>query len=181
MHDGSKMARFENMVLVHLDAAHNLARWLTHNDAVAEDAVQDACVRAFRFFDGMQGSSPKAWFMAIVRNACMDCLREQKRNGSPEEFDETLHTIDDAYTSAALDSPERNALRKADAREVHAAIAGLPVEYREVIVLRELEDMSYKEISGVVKIPIGTVMSRLARGRDLLRDRLQSDQNRAAL
>ena len=181
MHDGSKMARFENMVLLHLDAAHNLARWLTHNDAIAEDAVQDASLRAFRFFDGMQGSSPKAWFMAIVRNACMDCLREQKRNGSPEEFDETQHTIDDAYTSAALDSPERNALRKADAREVHAAIAGLPVEYREVIVLRELEDMSYKEISGVVKIPIGTVMSRLARGRDLLRDRLQSDQNRAAL
>ncbi len=180
MHDGSKMARFENMLLLHLDAAHNLARWLTHSDAIAEDAVQDACLRAFRFFDGMQGSSPKAWFMAIVRNACMDCLREQKRNGSPEEFDETLHTIDAAYTSAALDSPERNALRKADAREVHAAIAGLPVEYREVIVLRELEDMSYKEISGVVKIPIGTVMSRLARGRDLLRDRLQSDQNRAA-
>ena len=180
MHDGSKIARFENMVLLHLDAAHDLARWLTHNDAVAEDAVQDACIRAFRFFDGMQGSSPKAWFMAIVRNACMDCLREQKRNGSPEEFDETQHTIDGAYTSAALDSPERNALRKADAREVHAAIAGLPVEYREVIVLRELEDMSYKEISGVVKIPIGTVMSRLERGRDLLRDRLQTDQNRAA-
>ncbi len=179
MRDESKLARFETAVLRHLDGAYNLARWLTHNDAIAEDAVQDACVRAFRFFDAMQGPSPKAWFMAIVRNACMDCLREQKRNGSSDEFDETQHTLDDAYTTAALDSPERSALRNAQARDVHAAIAGLPVEYREVIVLRELEEMSYKEISAIVKIPIGTVMSRLARGRDLLRDRLAAHTQQA--
>ena len=99
----------------HLDAAYNLARWLTNNDATTEDALQDACVRAFRFFDALQGPSPKAWFMAIVRNACLDCLRERKRNGSTEEFDETRHTSEEAYTSAALDSPERNALRNAAA------------------------------------------------------------------
>jgi RNA polymerase sigma-70 factor, ECF subfamily len=179
LHDGSTLARFETAVLQHLDAAHNLARWLTHNDALAEDAVQDACIRAFRFFDAMQGDNPKAWFMAIVRNACMDCLREHKRSANEAEFDETQHTMDDAYAGTALDSPESTAVRNADSRDVHAAIAGLPVEYREVIVLRELENMSYKEISGIVKIPIGTVMSRLARGRDLLRDRLTGHRREA--
>ena len=179
MRDESKLERFETAVLRHLDAAYNLARWLTNNDATAEDAVQDACVRAFRFFDAMQGPSPKAWFMAIVRNACMDCLRERKRVGSTEEFDETQHTSEEAYTSAELDSPERNALRNAAAREVHAAIAGLPLEYREVIVLRELEEMSYKEISAIVKIPIGTVMSRISRGRDLLREKLSNEHQQA--
>jgi RNA polymerase sigma factor (sigma-70 family) len=175
----SRLERFEMAVLQHLDAAYNLARWLTHDYAFAEDAVQDACVRAFRFFEGMQGPSPKAWFMAIVRNACMDCLREQKRGGSTEEFDETRHGAEDRQTSAALDSPETNALRNADTRAVHAAIAALPIEFREVIVLRELEEMSYKEISAIVTIPIGTVMSRISRGRDLLREKLAGTQLRA--
>ena len=179
MRDESKLERFETAVLRHLDAAYNLARWLTNNDATAEDAVQDACVRAFRFFDAMQGPSPKAWFMAIVRNACLDCLRERKRVGSTEEFDETQHTSEEAYRSAALDSPERQALRNAAAREVHAAIACLPLEYREVIVLRKLEEMSYQEISAIVQIPIGTVMSRISRGCDLLREKL-SNQHRQA-
>ena len=175
----SRLERFETVVLRHLDAAFDLARWLTNNDATAEDAVQDACVRAFRFFAGMQGPSPKAWFMAIVRNACLDCLRERKRDGSTEEFDEMQHTSEEVYTSAELDSPERSALRNAEARAVHAAIAGLPLEYREVIVLRELEEMSYKEISAIAKIPVGTVMSRISRGRDLLRQQLTSVQDRA--
>ena len=179
MRDESRLERFETVVLRHLDAAYDLARWLTNNDATAEDAVQDACVRAFRFFDNMQGPSPKAWFMAIVRNACLDCLRERKRDGSTEEFDEMQHTSEEVYTSAELDSPERSALRIAEAREVHAAIAGLPLEYREVIVLRELEEMSYKEISAIAKIPVGTVMSRISRGRDLLRQQLTSVQDRA--
>ena len=179
MRDESRLERFETVVLRHLDAAYDLARWLTNNDATAEDAVQDACVRAFRFFDNMQGPSPKAWFMAIVRNACLDCLRERKRDGSTEEFDEMQHTSEEVYTSAELDSPERSALRNAEAREVHAAIAGLPLEYREVIVLRELEEMSYKEISAIAKIPVGTVMSRISRGRDLLRQQLTSVQDRA--
>ena len=179
MRDESRLERFETVVLRHLDAAYNLSRWLTNNDATAEDAVQDACVRAFRFFDTMQGPSPKAWFMAIVRNACLDCLRERKRDGSTEEFDEMQHTSEEVYTSAELDSPERSALRNAEAREVHAAIAGLPLEYREVIVLRELEEMSYKEISDIAKIPVGTVMSRISRARDLLRQQLTSVQDQA--
>ena len=179
MRDESRLERFETVVLRHLDAAYDLARWLTNNDATAEDAVQDACVRAFRFFDTMQGPSPKAWFMAIVRNACLDCLRERKRDGSTEEFDEMQHTSEEVYTSAELDSPERSALRNAEAREVHAAIAGLPLEYREVIVLRELEEMSYKEISDIAKIPVGTVMSRISRARDLLRQQLTSVQDQA--
>ena len=179
MRDESRLERFETVVLRNLDAAYNLSRWLTNNDATAEDAVQDACVRAFRFFDTMQGPSPKAWFMAIVRNACLDCLRERKRDGSTEEFDEMQHTSEDGYKSAELCSPERSALRNAEAREVHAAIAGLPLEYREVIVLRELEEMSYKEISAIAKIPVGTVMSRISRGRDLLRQQLTSVQDRA--
>jgi RNA polymerase sigma-70 factor (ECF subfamily) len=179
LRDGSKLERFETAVLRHLDAAYNLARWLTHNDATAEDAVQDACVRAFRFFEAMHGPSPKAWFMAIVRNASMDCLREQKRVGSTEEFDEARHSLDDGPMSAELISPEGHALRNAEMHGVHMAIAGLPIEYREVIVLRELEEMSYKEISAVANIPIGTVMSRLARGRDLLRDQLAGTYNEA--
>lgn len=181
MRDGSKLERFEIAVLRHLGAAYNLARWLTHSDANAEDAVQDACLRAFRFFEAMHGPSPKAWFMAIVRNACMDCLREQKRSGGTEEFDESQHSLDDGSMSAELNSPEGQAMRKAAARGVHEAIAGLPIEYREVIVLRELEEMSYREISAVANIPIGTVMSRLARGRDLLRDRLARGYNEAVI
>ena len=179
LHEGSRLERFEIAVLVHLGAAYNLARWLTRNDAAAEDAVQDACVSAFRFFEAMHGPSPKAWFMAIVRNACMDCLREQKRGGSLEEFDEEQHAVDSDYVSASFVPPEQTALRNAEARAVRAAIALLPIEYREVIVLRELEEMSYKEIGAVVKIPIGTVMSRRARGRDLLRDRLTDTQQEA--
>jgi RNA polymerase sigma factor (sigma-70 family) len=178
--DGSTLARFEATVLTHLDAAHNLARWLTQNDAAAEDAVQDACMRAFRFFDAMQGVSPKAWFMTIVRNTCMDYLREQKRVGSTVEFDEVQHTVDDVYKSASLDSPECAAIRKAEARDIHRAISKLPIDFREVIVLREFEEMSYKEISSVVNIPIGTVMSRIARGRDLLRDALGEARLKAA-
>lgn len=179
MHELSKLERFESTVLLHLDAAYNLARWLTHDDTIAQDAVQDACVRAFRFFDALQGPSPKAWFMAIVRNTCLDCLGEQRRGGSSEEFDETRHSMEEAHASSALQSPEYAALRNDDARQVRAAIAALPIEYREVIVLRELEELSYKEIGAIVKIPIGTVMSRLARGRDLLREHLCATHQKA--
>ena len=179
MREESKLQRFEATVLPHLDAAYNLARWLTHDDSTAEDAVQEACLRAFRFFDAMHGPSPKAWFMSIVRNCCFDCLREQRRNGSPEEFDETRHGTNDERASSALESPEHAALKNAEARRVHSAIARLPVDYREVIVLRELEELTYKEISAIVKIPIGTVMSRLARGRDLLREQLGDAKQRA--
>jgi RNA polymerase sigma-70 factor (ECF subfamily) len=165
--DSSRLRRFEDLVLAHLDAAYNLARWLTGDAATAEDAIQEASLRAFRFFDQMEGPRPKAWFMAIVRNACLDALRERRLRSNEEAYDEDVHSTLDAARNA-YESPESALERQDDAREVHARLAALPVEYREVVVLRELEGLSYKEIALVVGVPIGTVMSRLARGRDLL-------------
>ncbi len=167
-------ARFETSVLAHLDAAYNLARWLTQNDDAAADAVQDASLRAFRFFDSQSGPSAKAWFMAVVRNTCMDWLRDQQKHGRHETYDEDLH----ALPAAARDQPDAALARAAEAGRVHACIAALPPDFREVIVLRELEEMSYKEISAIVDVPIGTVMSRLSRGRDLLQQKLQMDNVR---
>lgn len=166
MSDSSKLSRFEAVVLVHLDAAYNLARWLTRDAAGADDAVQDACLRAFRFFDKLQGPSAKAWFMTIVRNASLDWLKDRRASGADEPYDEDLHT------AGATESLETSAARDSDARWLREGIATLPREYREVLVLRELEELSYKEISAIVDVPIGTVMSRLSRGRDLLQQRL---------
>ena len=169
MHDPAKRARFESTVLAHLDAAYNLARWLTGDTPAADDAVQEACLRAFRFFDTHSGTSAKAWFMAIVRNTCFDLLKERNRYDRHESFDDEIHGL----PAAERDAPDAAAGRNADAARVRACIAGLPAEYREVIVLRELEEMSYKEISAIVDVPIGTVMSRLSRGRDLLQKTMQ--------
>jgi RNA polymerase sigma factor (sigma-70 family) len=166
------MSRFEAVVLVHLDAAYNLARWLTRDAAGADDAVQDACLRAYRFFDSMQGPSPKAWFMAIVRNTCLDWLKDQRQRGVEESYDEVVHTAN------VVESAESTVTRASDARWVRDGIAALPREYREVLILRELEELSYKEISVIVDVPIGTVMSRLSRGRDLLQQRLLQSRER---
>jgi RNA polymerase sigma factor (sigma-70 family) len=163
----SRRERFEATVLSHLGAAYNLARWLLRDDAAAEDAVQDASLRAFRFFDALQGPTPKAWFMAIVRNACMDRLGQRQRRGIEESFDETEH-------GAALNagqgnpSPEALAMQADDLRQLHAGLAALSCDFREVLILREMEELSYREISAVVGVPIGTVMSRLSRGREQL-------------
>ncbi len=172
MGDAEKLLRFETTVLLHLDAAYNLARWLTQDEFGAEDAVQDASLRALRFFDSQRGPNPKAWFMAIVRNASLDWLNERGRHGIVEEYDDEAHG--GAGEPAAPEGPEHAAIRRADARDLHACIAALPVDFREVIVLRELEELSYKEISAIVDVPIGTVMSRLARARDLLAQKMQS-------
>jgi len=169
LHDPAKRARFESTVLAHLDAAYNLARWLTGDTPAADDAVQEACLRAFRFFDTHSGTSAKAWFMAVVRNTCFDLLKERNRYDRHESFDDEIHGL----PAAERDAPDAAAGRNADAARVRACIAGLPAEYREVIVLRELEEMSYKEISAIVDVPIGTVMSRLSRGRDLLQKTMQ--------
>ena len=173
--DLGKLPRFEAVVLVHLDAAYNLARWLTRDASGADDAVQEACLRAFRFFDSLStpsGSSPKAWLMAIVRNACLDWLKDQRVRGADESYDEDVHT------ASEVESTESAVARTADARWLHQSLATLPREYREVLVLRELEELSYKEISAVVGVPIGTVMSRLSRGRDLLQQRLLQSRER---
>lgn len=171
-------AHFEATILVHLDAAYSLARWLIDDEAAAQDAVQEACLRALRFFGSMSGPNPKAWFMAVVRNTCMDWLRGGRRRAMHSEYDDELHGM---LGGGTQETPESMQAQASDARRVHQAIALLPPEFREVIVLRELEEMSYKEISAIVKIPIGTVMSRISRGRDLLAQRLNAGlRNKAA-
>jgi len=155
--------RFRDLVLPHLDAAYNLARWLTRDAHDAEDVVQDACVRAIRYVDSLARDDARAWFLTIVRHAFYDWLARNR----PAEI---VH--DDAAIDAAVDldtpDPEQSAIRGAELRALADAVAALPLQYREVVVLRELEELSYKEIARVADIPIGTVMSRLARARGLL-------------
>lgn len=148
----------------HLDAAYNLARWMTRNPTDAEDVAQEAMLRAFRFFDTFHGEDGRVWLLTIVRNTYLTWLRRQIPQQNATEFDETLHTD----IEAAL-TPEAEVLRRAGEDQIRRAIAELPPEYREVILMRELEQMSYKEISATTESPLGTVMSRLSRGRSLLR------------
>lgn len=157
-------ARFEQVVLPQLDAAYNLARWLTRNGGDAEDVVQEACERALRYFSAFRGGDAKAWFLTIVRHACYDWL---KRNRPAEIVPGDADTIDGA-PDPNVPSPEQAALRNAAGAALSEAIAALPLGYREVLILRELEELPYREIARVVDIPIGTVMSRLARARGLL-------------
>ena len=156
--------RFEELVLPHLDAAYNLARWLARNSQDAEDVVQDACVRALKYLDSVRGADAKAWFLTIVRHAFYDWC---KRNRPAEEVGDDESMADRIADPAAVD-PEQAALRSAQARVLDDAVAQLPLAFREVLILRELEDLSYKEIARIADIPIGTVMSRLARARGLL-------------
>ena len=157
-------ARFEQQVLPHLDAAFNLARWLTRNDHDAEDVVQEAMLRAYRFFDGLRGEA-RPWLLAIVRNACFSWLQANR----PAE----LQAIDRMELESDAPGPEALAARDLDRRRLNEAIAALPVQFREVLVLRELEDLAYKDIARIAEIPIGTVMSRLARARRLLAESLR--------
>lgn len=180
MDDPGKRKRFGEEVLAHLAAAYNLARWLLRDPSAAEDAVQEASLRAFRFFDCMHGASGKAWFMAIVRNACFDALKDRRRRTVEEVYDEALHGLA-ADARSGLEPPEVALVRAADARAVAACLAELPHEYREVVVLRELEGLAYKDIAAVVGVPIGTVMSRLARGRERLQAILKLNAPRETL
>ena len=159
----NKLASFEEAVLPHLDAAHNLARWLTRNDADADDVVQEAYLRAFKFFGGFHGADGRSWLLAIVRNTCYTWMQ---RNRSPEL---TVSLDDDVPEIESKDlNPEALLLQSADTQMVRQALEDLPVEFREVLVLRELEEMSYREIASITDLPLGTVMSRLARGRKRL-------------
>jgi RNA polymerase sigma factor (sigma-70 family) len=152
---------FEEVVLPHLDAAFNYARWLTKSDADAEDVVQDAAVRALRFFSSLRNDDARAWLLTIVRNTWYG--RFSRAGGADHHGDETS----DDRPDEQLD-PEALVIQRQAVERVHRAIDGLPVDFREVIVLRELEGLSYKEIASIVGVPIGTVMSRLARGRERL-------------
>jgi RNA polymerase sigma-70 factor (ECF subfamily) len=159
-----EQARFEQTVLPHLNAAYNLARWLTRNGDDAEDLVQEAYLRAFRSFDTFQGEDGRAWLLAVVRNTCFTWLRK-RGDKIMEEFDERLHSAADASPDA-----ESILLNDAALGSLQDCLEGLPAEFREAIVLRELEELSYKEISDIARVPIGTVMSRLARGRKRLQE-----------
>jgi RNA polymerase sigma-70 factor, ECF subfamily len=154
---------FEDVVLPHLDAAYNYARWLTRNDGEAEDVVQDACVRAMRFFPSLRDGDARPWLLAIVRNAWYS--RAARRAGSLERLPYDTARYDRA--DGAPD-PEARLLRQHAVGRVRNAVEQLPPDFREVLVLREFEEMSYKEIASVIGVPIGTVMSRLARARDRL-------------
>jgi RNA polymerase sigma-70 factor (ECF subfamily) len=169
---------FEQVVLPHLDAAYNLARWLVRNPHDAEDIVQEAYLRAFKFFGGYQGGDARAWVLKIVRNTSYTFLEKNRPADLAEEFDEAIHTVGADRPGAP--GAEAALLQSAESRMLHDALDELPVNFREVIVLRELEGMSYKEIAEVMSVPIGTVMSGLARGRDQLRERLLRARDREA-
>ncbi|HUL91645.1 MAG TPA: sigma-70 family RNA polymerase sigma factor [Burkholderiales bacterium] len=162
--------RFEQLVLPHLDAAFNLARWLTRNDHDAQDVVQEAMLRAFRFLDGLRGEA-KPWLLAIVRNSCFTWL-QVNRPAELAAFDDRteLHLVDES-------TPEAFVVRQCDRRMLNEALAALSAQFREALILRELEDLSYKEIAHITDVPIGTVMSRLARGRRLLAESLRAISN----
>jgi RNA polymerase sigma-70 factor (ECF subfamily) len=159
--------RFEALLLPHLDAAYNLARWLTRNDQEAEEIVQDSFVRALRFFGGFRGGDGRAWLLTIVRNTCFGRMRRERPGDLTTPFDEEVHGVDNEERD-----PEAALLQAADGRVVSQALQDLPVEFREILVLREIEGLSYKEISEVTGHPIGTVMSRLARARKRMQLRL---------
>jgi RNA polymerase sigma-70 factor (ECF subfamily) len=154
---------FEETVLPHLDAAFNYARWLTRNDSEAEDVVQDACLRAMRFFSSLRDDNARAWLLTIVRNAWYSRVSRRK------EVVES--TVGDEDRSERLDDsldPEERLIQQDTVARVRGALEQLPVDFREVIVLRELEGLPYKEIAAIVRVPIGTVMSRLSRARERL-------------
>ncbi len=173
MSEQARVKRFEQLALPHMDAAYNLARWLTRNDADAEDVVQEAFLRAFRFFDGYRGGSERAWLLTIVRHTCYSWLQQNRPAELIAGYDIEAGELDQAavdptFRSAPAVDPEIALLHQADEDLLNQMIAELPPQFREVVILRELEDLSYKEIAEVAAIPIGTVMSRLARARKAL-------------
>ena len=168
--DVLKTSRFENIVLPHLSAAYNLACRLTRHSENAEDLVQEACLRAFKFFDGFHGNDARAWLLTIVRNTCYTWLQSAKMENCRTDYDDDAYSVEQDTSAIDLwrSDPEILLLRHADQALINRALDQLPVEFREVMVLRELEDFSYKEIAAIADIPLGTVMSRLARARKLL-------------
>jgi len=160
--------RFEAQVLPHLDAAYRFARWLARSSEGADDVVQEAILRAYRGFDGLRGSDAKAWLLTIVRNCHSTALRQQQRRAQvplPEEHD----PLDGDALIATTPDPESASIRQDEERTLERLVALLPQDYREVLIMREVEDMDYRSIAAVVNVPLGTVMSRLARARAALR------------
>jgi len=158
------LARFEEVILPHMDAAYNLARWLTRNDHDAEDLVQESYLRAFKFFGTFHGANARGWLLTIVRNTCYTWFRENRAEELTTSFNEEIHS-----TEADPFDPQKLLLQRESSQLLKQALEELPLEFREVLVLRELEGLSYKEIAVIADIPPGTVMSRLARARTRLK------------
>ena len=175
--DRTKAKRFDDVCIPHLNAAYNLALWLARDERNAEDIVQEACLRAYRFIDGCNGSSGRAWLLTIVRNTFYTWLEKNRGGKDGIEFDqEELAAY--GYDIEALENHDGYAVDQALEQEesrawVNRALECLPAKHREIIVLRELEELSYKEIASVTGVPVGTVMSRLARAREMLRRQLE--------
>jgi RNA polymerase sigma-70 factor, ECF subfamily len=161
--------RFEAQVLPHFDAAHNLARWLARPPADADDIVQEAILRAYRSFEGFRGDDAKPWLLAIVRNCFFTAVGQARQRMSVPLPEESAANDDAALIDESPD-PELAVLRADQRRKLDQVVAALPQEFREVLILREMEDLSYREIAQVTGSPIGTVMSRLARARALLKE-----------
>jgi RNA polymerase sigma-70 factor (ECF subfamily) len=169
MPERNRLPDFEQAVLPHLDAAYNLARWLTRDQRDAEDVVQEAYLRAFRFFSGFRGGDERAWLLKIVRNTFYNWLHTNRSLRGAEEFDEKLFPVDSRIPYA-----EEVLLQNDNTTLVRKALEKLPQNYREILILREFEEMSYKEIAEITGMPIGTVMSTLARARGRLREVLRT-------
>ena len=163
----AELASFEQAMLPHLDAAHNLARWLLRNEQDAQDVVQEAYLRAFRSFAGFRGTSGRAWLLTIVRNTSYTLLKKNRAADLTTPFDEEIHAS--GHESA---SPATLLERAEDSELIKNAMEELPAEFREILILRHQESLSYNEIGETLKIPIGTVMSRLARARGKLKQYL---------
>jgi RNA polymerase sigma-70 factor (ECF subfamily) len=185
--DPGRGAAFERVVLLHARTAYRFARWLTRDEHDAEDVLQEATLRAFKYFDGFQGGDARVWLLSIVRNTFYTrCLRQSASPERPAEVADAPEPDGESpwaqFESEREPRPDEGLLRECDQRLVDDSIRSLPPEYREVIVFRELEELSYKEIAAIAGIPIGTVMSRLSRAREQLRrellERMQEEDER---
>ena len=170
--DSERLTRFEDIMLPHMAAAYNLARWLTRQEQDASDVTQEAMLRAFTFFKGYHGGNARSWLLAIVRNTCYTWLRKNRSHEFSTNFDLDLHDTEDPAAN-----PEQAAVQTANQELLRKALEEIPLEFREILVLRELEELSYQEISGITQLPMGTVMSRLARARTRLQRVLQPLEN----
>lgn len=175
--DPARTRRFEQTALPHLDAAYNLARWLVGSDADARDVVQDAYLRAFRYFDGYAGGDPRSWLLAIVRNASFSWLG-RNRPGDIVALDDDARSAEVEAALAIAENPESAVISRSQSALLDRLIAALPAPFREVIVLREIEELSYREIAAIADIPVGTVMSRLARARRQLQRAWQRNERK---
>ena len=167
--DDGRTGRFRDLALPHLDAVYSLARYLLSNDAEADDAVQECYLRAFRHFDTYRGPQIRPWLFAILRNVCHSARARAGADPQPAGAAEDINEATIPIWNETPDTPEKAILRQREADTVRTLIAALPVPFREVIVLREIDDLSYREIADIVDAPVGTVMSRLARARAMLR------------